>query len=176
MRKSPLALSAIAVLLALAACSSSDNDDSALGGENDPGDSSQFNPDLDNNEPPASGPGDDATVIAGLWDASAAPAVDERYVEISADGRYSNFTADADGGNCFVVDGPYTMELEIEASSEWSTSNGLAFVATSDAEVEPRILDIQFTDEDGNPEAAQSWPLASGIGVEGVQVCTADPE
>lgn len=142
---------ALAAVLALSACSASNDDEEALpgsttGGENAPPHGS---PDAPASMPDGSGPpgeaapdpdtsgvemdepldpspsGDDTSVLAGLWNASTGPAErrDERYVAISANGLYTDYDFRDDG----------------------VTSDGNCYLTT------PRRLDVVVPAEDSTP-------------------------
>ena len=86
---------------------------------------------------PSSAPGGPTPLVAGLWDASddGAPVSDD-YVDIADDGLWTRYTLDEAGGNCFDVDGPYTLMLEIADTDEYSLSSedeGLTLAVSGDS-------------------------------------------
>ena len=177
----------IAAALALGACGSDDDDGpgtdapptATTGGGQDPatvsgpaGETSMPGPDFDPDAPPSSTPGGDTSAVAGLWNASDADAPATDYVDIAPDGLWTRYTLDEDGSNCFEVDGPYTLTLEVEASNEYSLSSedeGLALVANGD------VLTYRL----GADGEVENWPRAADnatVGSLGLETQTCAPD
>ena len=180
----PITALTLAAALALGACSSDDDDDAPAPGTDpatDPGtdpatsgpapgtdETSMPGPDVDPDAPPSSGPGGPTPLVAGLWDASddGAPVPDD-YVDITDDGLWTRYTLDEGGSNCFDVDGPYTLMLEIADSSEYSLSSedeGLTLAVSGDS----------LTYRLGRDGEVENWERApDGVTVESLQACEA---
>ena len=182
MNRKLIATTAVAALLALSACSSDDDDDTpeteAGGGDQTsepaPGGESE---DRDVTSDPS---GDDTGAIAGLWNAERDG--DERYVEISDDGVYTDYDYRGDGadgaseGNCYVVT-PMTLDLETAADDSapatFSIADGRSFTAAPDGET----LTVEFVADDSQEGGAevdagvQSWAVADGIATDDLTPC-----
>ena len=136
----PITALTLAAALALGACSSDDDDDTPAPGTDpatdlgtDPATSgpapgtdetSMPGPDVDPDAPPSSEPGGPTPLVAGLWDASddGAGSPDD-YVDVTDDGLWTRYTLDEEGSNCFDVDGPYTLMLEVPDANAYSLSS-----------------------------------------------------
>ena len=182
MNRKLIASTTVAALLALSACSSDDDDDTspteAGGGDqtSEPAPEGESE-DRDITSDPS---GDDTGAIAGLWNAESDG--DERYVEISDDGVYTDYDYRGDGadgaseGNCYVVT-PMTLDLELAAGDSvpatFSIADGRSFTAAADGDT----LDITFVADDsqegGAPidTAAQSWTAVDGIATDDLMPC-----
>jgi len=164
--------------LALAACSSGDDDTSDASDQ-----TSQFNPDLEQpGQPVSRTPGGDTSAVAGLWDASLTGVVSENeagesitgtdtlYVQISDDGLWTRYDYDQDDvgsperGNCYRIDGPFTLTPEDVANDDYSLAgedDPLKLVADGD------MLSVRFGDAE-----AQRWTRTQGeVTVEGFNEC-----
>lgn len=156
---------ALVLCTALAGCGSGSDGGTGLPGDSGVGDTSQFNPDLDDNAPPSSTPGGDSLAVAGLWNASmddseGGPAP-EAWVHISNDGLWTRYDIGID--NCYVANGPYTLTLEDEANNGYSLpteDEGLTLV------VEDGVLTYRL----GVGGESQSWERANGqVSVESLE-------
>lgn len=182
MNRKLIATTTVAALLALSACSSDDDDDTSpteAGGDDQtsapaPGAESD---DRDISSAPS---GDDTTSIAGLWNAERGG--DERYVEISTDGLYTDYDYrgdEAGEGNCYLVT-PMTLDLETAAGDSapatFSIADGRSFMATPDGET----LNVEFIADDSQEGGAevdagvQSWTVANGIATDDLTPCESE--
>mgnify|MGYP000273771480 CR=1 FL=1 len=175
-----------AALLVLSACSSSDDDATPADDNTSAGETSMPAPDGESGDQEISSDpsGDDTSAIAGLWDAGSGETDDrdERYVEISGDGLYTDYDyrqdATGDEGNCYIIT-PMTLDLETGAdesgAATFSIADGRSFTATAVA----ATLSVTFLD-DTSMEGAEvedetlNWPAVSGIAAADLPVC-ADP-
>ena len=177
---------ALAAALALGACSSDDDDDPSVDPDQamdqttdpatsgpapgGPGDTSMPAPGTNPDAPPSSEPGGDTSAVAGLWDASDEGAPGSDYVDIADDGLWTRYELDADGSNCFEVDGPYTLMLEIEETNEYSISaedEGVTLVASGD------VMTVRF----GADGEVEDWPRVQGLTVADIEpLCEASED
>jgi len=165
--------------LALGACSS-DDDDAAT-----PSGTSEFNPDLNPEQPPSTTPGGDTTAIAGLWNATEQVTVtrdgqnttgeDVAYVQISDDGLWSRHDYDADiagspeQGNCYRTTGPFTLTPEGGTDYSLSTEEEALDLRINDA---GDVLRVDF----GSERAVMDWPRTTGeVSVDDFVECTVAP-
>ena len=180
----PVTAAALAAALALGACGSDDDDDAASvdgAGTTDPatsgpapggaGETSMPAPGTDTDAPPSSEPGGDTSAVAGLWDATetSPDGLDDRfrpteYVDIAGNGLWTAYGQDAAGANCFEIDGPYTLTLEVEATNEYSLSSedeGLTLVAEGD------VLSFRL----GADGEVENWPRVQGTLASDLPIC-----
>lgn len=178
-RSALLPVSALLVAAVMLAACSSDDDDAT----DTTGDTSQFNPDLEQPEQPVSGtPGGDTRAVAGLWDASRTDVVRENdagesitgtdtlYVDISEDGLWTRYDYDQDDfgspeqQNCYRIDGPFTLTPEDAENNDYSLAgedDPVKLVIGGD------VLTVQFGDAE-----VQNWPRTQGeVTVEGLNAC-----
>ena len=109
--------------------------------------------------------GDDTSAIAGLWNANTDE--EERFVEISNDGLYTDFAFNSEEGNCYFVT-PMTLDLELEATDStpatFSTSDGRSFTA---GVIDSQLAVSQIADESilgvEVDTTTQFWTAAEGI-------------
>jgi len=137
--------------------------------ETDPEGTSSFNPDLAPPAPDQNPSGDDTGAIAGLWDASFGDGAlsEERYVEISEDGLWIDYSLDLDEGNCFVAT-PLRLDLETTEgdSSTYSIGDGRTFAAAPPSDDD--TLTLTFDGVGGD-----SWPLVTGRVADDLPLCDA---
>ena len=165
---SRICLATCAAVLLLTGCSDDDGD--ALP-EDGLGEISEPAPDSDVPENPLSStPGGDTSAIAGLWDARSGETgqVDERFVQITADGLYTEYDYRqddlADDGNCYLSYGPLTLTPENPATNDYSLPDDRFFSATSNED--SSLLSITFAEE-----ALQEWDAVTGISTDDFSGC-----
>ena len=167
--KSIICLTTCVAVLLLAGCSD-DDDGEVLPGDG-AGETSEPAPDSDVPENPLSStPGGDTSAIAGLWNASsgATGQFDERYVQITADGLYTEFDYRqddlADDGNCYLSYGPLTLTPEDPANMIYSLPDDRFFNATRNAD--NTVLSVTFNEQD-----QQEWTSVTGISAQDLPGC-----
>lgn len=165
------------ILMLLAGCSN-DNESTEPGTQGLPegeillpGETSELAPEGDVPENPLSStPGGDTSAIAGLWNARSGVAgrIDERYVQITTDGLYTEYDYRQDDlatdGNCYLSYGPLTLTPEDPSTNAYSLPDDRSFNATRNADAS--ILTITFTDS-----SLQEWLTLSGIAIEDLAGC-----
>lgn len=168
------------ILLLLAGCNSNDStpdivqgspvDEVNLPGEQ-AGETSEPAPDGDVPENQLSStPGGDTSAIAGLWNArTGTPGrLDERYVQITADGLYTEYDYRqddlADDGNCYLGYGPLTLTPEDATTNAYSLPDDRYFSATRSED--SSVLNIAFAEE-----SLREWASVSGVATEDLTGC-----
>ena len=171
--KSRNCLSICTALLLLAGCSDNDStpDDSQILPGDQTGETSEPAPEGDVPENPLSStPGGDTSAIAGLWNARSGDVgqIDERYVEITDDGLYTEYDYRQDdlasNGNCYISYGPLTLTPEDAATNSYSLPDDRYFSATSNED--NSILSIAYAEE-----SLQEWAAVTGISTEDFSGC-----
>lgn len=164
----------LAALVALSACSSTDDDetpatddvsgeganvegaddddmdDGGMGGQ----ETSMLAPEAESGDQEVSSDpsGDDTGAIAGLWDAGSGEGVerDERYVDITANGLFTDYDyrqdANGDEGNCYFVT-PMTLDLETAAEGSNPATFSIADGRSFSATADASTLTVVFLDD-----------------------------
>ena len=150
--KSIICLTTCVAVLLLAGCSD-DDDGEVLPGDG-AGETSEPAPDSDVPENPLS------STPTGQFD--------ERYVQITADGLYTEFDYRqddlADDGNCYLSYGPLTLTPEDPATNAYSLPDDRYFSATSNEG--SSLLSITFAED-----ALQEWDAVSGVSIDDFSGC-----
>jgi len=174
----------LSMLLAvsLAACSSSDSDNTTGTSE---ATTSEFNPDLTGTENTGE-PGGDITAIAGLWDGSTVnnDTTDIIYWNFSANGVLTRYDYQQDGApassgeNCYIVDDPITVTPE--GDNDYSINN-VAVTATVNGEsltisfLEPDVKDLD-ANRDTEESPTFTWTNLSSPVLDDLNSCSTDPD
>ena len=182
-RSPALPVLSLAALIALGACSSSDDDASTpetstpgqgiAVGEPDPsapgaspsGDTSMPAPGFEP-MPISSEPGGDTRAVAGFWNATS-DVGGERYFVIAENGLWTEYFLDGDGLNCYHVAGPQTLTSEDAATNAYSLADGRALSLVADAD--RTALTVDRIDED---LPTQTWPAVTGAAATDLPVCS----
>lgn len=167
--KSTICLTTCIAVLLLAGCS--DDDDADVLPGDAAGETSEPAPDSDVPENPLSStPGGDTSAIAGLWNARSGVTgqVDERYVQITTDGLYTEYDYRqddlADDGNCYLSYGPLTLTPEDPATNAYSLPDDRYFSATSNEA--NTLLSITFAED-----TLQEWEAVTGVSTDDFSGC-----
>ena len=166
--KSRNCLSICTALLLLAGCS---DDDSTTLPDEQTNETSELAPEGDVPENPLSStPGGDTSAIAGLWNARSEEngQIDERYVEITDNGLYTEYDYRQDDlesdGNCYLTYGPLTLTPEDAANNTYSLPDDRHFSETNNEDT--TILSITYAEE-----SLQEWDVVSGISTADLTGC-----
>ena len=203
MSRKPIACAAIAVLIASSACDSDDDagtivsdetgrvEDDTATDEETQGETPIPDTDREPERVDLEPSGSDTSVVAGLWDAGDDTSArrDERYVNISADGLYTDYDLLDDGaaseGNCYVatpmqMSGVFAVHAGdgVVAAPEGSEffelvsadRDELRLLAAS-VDGEARTLTVTFYDDALEADETQTWSAVDGIVASDLPVC-----
>ena len=167
MTRSILATATLAALVALAGCSSNDDDMPADTSTDPTGETSELAPDREL----SSEPGGDTRAIAGYWNASLPQLEsDSRFVLITENGLQTSYELqqnDIDGSNCYSEAGPQT--LTPGADDGYALDDGTTYTAV-------RGDDDATLTVTREPDLVQEWTLVENMMPGDLPLCSGEEE